>query len=131
MEKVPKDIYSHCVRIAKSYYTLLTRRGQIEREILYASAAPPAGMPRGSDVGKPTESTALRLIRKKDEIDRKIGAIQRALEFLPGEVERAFIRKNLFERVPMIYIDAPISERTGKRIRAAYIQRLAMELDEF
>ena len=128
--QIPKDTYGDCVRVAKSYYLLLARKREIEREILLSSPPPPNGMPRGGRISDKTGEKAERLIRRKAVIERKLGAIQAALDGLRDEHEMAFIRKNLFDRIPMEYIPAPMCERTMQSIRRAYIVALAYFLDE-
>lgn len=129
-ENIPKDIYSRCVILAKSYYSLLERRRETEREILLSSPPPRDGMPGHTGVGNPTAAKAERLMRRSAELDRKIKALQDAMETMPDESAREFIRKNLYGRIPIKYIVLPISERTMKRIRRTYLVQLAINLFE-
>lgn len=128
MPKIPQEIYSECVQIAKDYYALLRQRSEIERDILLGSSGPADGMPRASAPGNPTAAKAERMMREKEQVDRTIRAIQDALESLPDETAMQVIRKNLFQKIPMHWINLPVSIPTMKRIRATFIQRLARNL---
>ena len=44
------------------------------------------------------------------------------------ENERKFLSKNIFEKIPMHYIDVPISQSTMKRCRKRFFVRLAENL---
>ena len=127
---MPKDIYSRCTILAKSYYNLLARRREKEREILLSSPPPGDGMPRSHGNGNPTAAKAERLIMCKDELDRKIKALQSAMEAMPDDTAREFIRKNLYDRLPMRYIDSPLPEISMKRIRRKFICLVAINLGE-
>lgn len=129
-ERIPRDVYSRCTILAKSYYVLIARRRELARDILLSSPPPSEGMPRSPGAGDPTARKAERLIACTAELDRKINAIHRALDDLPDETARAFIRKNLFDRIPMIYIDLPIAEIGMKRTRRAFVLSLAKHLNE-
>lgn len=130
MQRIPKDVYSRCVGIAKSYYLLLARKREIEREILLSSPPPSNGMPKGGRISDSTGDKAERLLRRKAEIERKIAAIQAAMEALRDETEREFIRKNLFDRIPMGYFYTPMSIETCKRTRKRFIIHIAEETNE-
>lgn len=128
MPKIPKEIYSECVQIAKDYYTLLDQRKEIEKDILLGSSGPADGMPRASTPGNPTAAKAEAMMREKARVDRMIKAIQSALETLPDETARQVIRKNLFQHIPMHWINLPAPIITMKRIRSAFIRQLARNL---
>lgn len=123
-------MYQRNVRLAKCYYFWLRQRRDIQRDILYASAAPGDGMPRASGNGDPTAAKAEKLIARLAEVDRKIDAMQKALDALPDEESRVLVRKNLFDHLPMQYIPVSMSERTMKRVRAQYIRLVAEYMGE-
>lgn len=132
-EKIPKEIYQECTRIAKRYYDLIEERRQIEKEILYGSSGPSDGMPRGHGPGNPTAAKAERLMREKQRVDRHLSALQRAFDRLPGKWEQMLIRENLF-RHPWVSMECliargcPMSVPTMKRKRHDYIVDVAREL---
>ena len=128
MPKIPQEVYSECAQIAKSYYSLLHQRREIESDILLGSGGPADGMPRASAPGNPTAAKAERMMREKEKVERMIRAIQEALETLPDETAMQVIRKNLFQQIPMHWINLPVSIPTMKRIRAAFICQLARNL---
>lgn len=132
-EKIPKEIYQECTRIAKRYYDLIEERRQIEKEILYGSSGPSDGMPRGGGPGNPTAAKAERLMREKARVDRQLTALQRAFERQPGKWEQMLIRENLF-RHPWVSMECliargcPMSVPTMKRKRHDFIVDVAREL---
>lgn len=134
MNEIRKDVYLECVRMAKGYYDLIEQRRQIEKEILYGSAGPSDGMPHAGP-GNPTAAKAERLIRAKAMADKKIRALQNALEHLPDDWCAKLIRNNLFRRPPismecLLYRHGyPMSIRTMKRVRHDYIMDVAREMD--
>ena len=87
-------------------------------------------MPRGGGNGDPTAAKAEKLIARLAEVDRKIDAMQKALDALPDEESRVLVRKNLFDHLPMQYIPVSMSERTMKRVRAQYIRLVAEYMGE-
>ena len=123
-------MYQRNARLAKCYYFWLKQRRDIERDILYASAGPGDGMPRGSGNGDPTAAKAEKLIARLAEVDRKIQAMQKAMDALPDEECRVLVRKNLYDHLPMQYIPVNMSERTMKRVRAQYIRLVAEYMGE-
>lgn len=125
-----RERYSECVRIAKSYYALLKARAEIERDVIYASASGQDGMPKAATVGDPTARKAAEMIRAKADIDCKIRAIQSALESLPDDCARQFIRQNIFRGIPMHWCNLPMSIPTRKRIRSRFIRALARMMEE-
>lgn len=64
------------------------------------------------------------------ELERKISAVQSALEALPDEISRELIRQNMFKRVPMNRLDLPMSITTMKRIRTKFVYELAKRMNE-
>lgn len=129
MDKLPKDIYRQCVAIAGAYYTLLARRKAIEEEIC-CTASSLDGVPSSSTIGNPTARTVERLILATQRNEWKIKCIEQALCQMADNVEREFIRKNIFEHIRMRYIELPMSTRTMERVRARYLYNLARELGE-
>lgn len=129
MSKLPKDIYKQCNAIARSYYTMLARRKEQEEEILHGSKCSD-GQPRGSSIGDPTAAKAARLIELKERNDFKIKAVEQAWCRMVDVTARRFIKKNVFEGVPMNYIDLPMSIRSMKRTRKCFITYVAEELKE-
>lgn len=128
-DKIPKDIYRQCTLIAKSYYSMLKRRRELEEQILFGSPCSD-GQPKGSGVGDPTARKAERLIAAKERNEQKIRAVEQAWCRMVDEQAREFIKKNLFEGVQMQYINLPMSIPTMKLLRIKFIRFLAEELDE-
>ena len=132
-QKIEKEVYCYCVKIAKSYYDLIEERRQIEKEILYGSSGPSDGMPRGSGTGDPTAAKAERLMQEKARVDKQLSAIQRAFDRLEDKWEQMLIRDNLF-RHPWVSMECliargcPMSVPTMKRIRHDFIVDVAREL---
>ncbi|HIX12760.1 MAG TPA: hypothetical protein H9985_03950 [Candidatus Anaerofilum faecale] len=129
MKRLPDDIYRQCVAIAKSYYAMLRRRKEQEEEVLHGSA-PPDGQPHGSGVGDPTARKAERLIAARQRNEQKIRAVEQAWARMDDDTAREFIRQNVFEGVPMQYIDLPMSISTMKRMRSKFVCMVAEELGE-
>ena len=128
-DKIPKDIYRQCTLIAKSYYSMLKRRRELEEQILFGSPCSD-GQPKGSGAGDPTARKAERLIAAKERNEQKIRAVEQAWCRMVDEQAREFIKKNLFEGVRMQYINLPMSIPTMKLLRIKFIRFLAEELDE-
>ena len=128
-DKIPKDIYRQCTLIAKSYYSMLKRRRELEEQILFGSPCSD-GQPKGSGVGDPTARKAERLIAAKERNEQKIRAVEQAWCRMVDEQAREFIKKNLFEGVQMQYVNLPMSIPTMKLLRIKFIRFLAEELDE-
>lgn len=128
-DKIPKDVYRQCTLIAKSYYSMLKRRRELEEQILFGSPCSD-GQPKGSGVGDPTARKAERLIAAKERNEQKIRAVEQAWCRMVDEQAREFIKKNLFEGVRMQYINLPMSIPTMKLLRIKFIRFLAEELDE-
>ena len=101
MNRIPKEVYQRNARLAKCYYFWLKQRRDIERDILYASAGPGDGMPRGGGNGDPTAAKAEKLIARLEEVDKKIRALQQAMDAMPDEESRVLIRKNLYDHIPL------------------------------
>ena len=126
--RLPPDTYHIVLTIAKSYYTLLRRRREIDDAIRWESRqvdGPPGGAP-----GNPTARKAERLITKKDQNERKIQAIEKAWNEMSDDTERELIERNLFQKIPMNWINLPMSERSMKRVRRRFLRCLAEELGE-
>lgn len=128
-DKIPKEIYSQCAAMAKSYYAMLRRRKELEEQILHGSAHSD-GQPKGSGVGNPTASKAERIVIAKERNEWKIRAVEQAWCRMVNQAEREFIKQNLFEQIPMQFINLSMSIRTMKRAREKYIRFLAEELGE-
>lgn len=128
-DKIPKEIYSQCTALAKSYYAMLRRRKELEEQILYGSLCND-GQPKGSGTGDPTARKAERLVIAKERNEWKIRAVEQAWCRMIDETEREFIKQNLFEQIPMQCIDLPMSMRSMKYAREKYINFLAEEMGE-
>lgn len=128
-DKTPKEIYSQCTALAKSYYAMLKRRKELEEQILYGSPCND-GQPKGSGTGDPTARKAERLVIAKERNEWKIRAVEQAWCRMIDETEREFIKQNLFEKIPMQCIDLPMSIRSMKYAREKYINFLAEEMGE-
>ena len=125
--KIP-DWYKEMTKLAKSYYTLLHMRSEIEKDVLLGSSGPADGMPRTPSPGDPTARKAELLIRTKEEADAPIRAMQAAMDNLWDEKERQFIRLNLYQQIPMHWINIPIPIITMKRIRSRFLRDVARRL---
>lgn len=128
-DRIPKEIYSQCAALAKSYYAMLRRRKELEEQILCGSPCND-GQPKGSGTGDPTARKAERLVIAKERNEWKIRAVEQAWCRMIDETEREFIKQNLFERIPMQCIDLPMSIRSMKYAREKYINFLAEETGE-
>lgn len=115
-------------RIAKQYNDLLKERAGLEKEILFSTTHTPGGMPRNPTPGDPTGSKAIRLIRERERLNRLIEALQGGLEDMRDDTERKLIRQNLFQRIPMHWVNLPMSIITMKRIRKRYLRNVARRL---
>lgn len=115
-------------RIAKQYNDLLKERAGLEKEILFSTTHTPGGMPRNSTPGDPTGSKAIRLIRERERLNKLIEALQGGLEDMRDDTERKLIRQNLFQRIPMHWLNLPMSIITMKRIRKRYLRNVARRL---
>jgi hypothetical protein len=124
------DIYSLCLITAHSYYALLRRRDKLEQEIILASPPPPDGQPSVHGGNNETADKAERLIVRQERLNIKIKAIEQAWNTMPDDTSKEFIRLNMFERVPMIYISLPMSERSMQRRRHEFLTELAKNLYE-
>lgn len=128
-DRIPKEIYSQCTALAKSYYAMLRRRKELEEQILYGSTCND-GQPKGSGTGDPTARKAERLVIAKERNEWKIRAVEQAWCRMIDETEREFIKQNLFEQIPMQCINLPMSIRSMKYAREKYINFLAEEMGE-
>ena len=127
--KLDPDVYSRCVATAKGYYRMLQRQKEIEEEIIHETHAPD-GQPRGSGTGDPTARKVEKILQRQRENDRKIRAVEQAWMSLRKQHERDLIKKNLFEHIPMMYLDLPMCLRSMKQVRKRFLVRLAENLHE-
>lgn len=121
------DVYRFCVDIARSYYTLLRRRKEIEEEIIF-SARSSDGQPHGGGTSNETADKAERIILRQSENEREIKAIEQALSECRDNCEREFVKLNFFEGIWIRDISLPLSDRTMKRYRKQFLVRLAENL---
>lgn len=128
-DRIPKEIYSQCTALAKSYYAMLRRRKELEEQILYGSPCND-GQPKGSGTGDPTARKAERLVVAKERNEWKIRAVEQAWCRMVDETDRELIKQNLFKQMPMHCIDLPMSVIDMKRTRKKYLTFLAEELGE-
>ena len=125
VERIPADVRRVVVTEAKRYYALKRRLKEIDRDILYSSGgAGGSGMP-----GQPTEQKALRLIQRKEKIERELETIEAAFDSLPRKA-RAAVKKNICEGVRMDSIMSPLSARQIRRYRREFILKLAELMGE-
>ena len=114
---IDKDIYQFCVDVAHAYHTLLKRQIVLEQELTLA---------QGSHSG--TEEGRSALLRQ-EENEREIQAIEQAWDDAArDDVERTFIRLNLFQGILMKYIDLPMEIKSMKRCRRRFLEHLARNL---
>ncbi len=126
---LPNDVYRTAVNTAKSYYALLRRRKEIESEIIYQSPVSD-GQPHGSGTSDTTGQKAERIILRQAENERKIKAVEQAWTVFSEPWQREFIRLNFFEDIRDRDIELPISTRTMKRMRKAFLVSVAENLNE-
>ena len=126
---LPNDVYYRVVSVAKAYYALIRRQKEIEQEIICQSSASD-GMPRSPSVGNPTANKAERVIARQAEGERKIKAIEQAWAVFSEPYQREFIKLNMFENIQMRDINLPVSIRSMKRIRKAFLYAVAENLNE-
>ena len=109
MEKIRPDAHQITMRIAKNYYQLLEKKKA-------------AGY---------NDFTNLAGVSLKDWWnDFKIKAIEQSWAAMVDETEREFIKKNLFEGIPMQCINLPMSMSAMKRARRKFLTLLAKKIGE-
>lgn len=129
--RLEKNTYEHCVNVARSYYSRLQRRREIEDDIINAGRNPPDGMPKGGTAQDETAEKALRLIQRKAANDEKLLAIEDAWHSAARDTaESDFIRLNMFSGIKIRDINLPMPEITMKRIRKRFLVKLAENLRE-
>ena len=104
---LPRDIYTITLSVAKAYNTMLKRRDDYN------------SMSNSGDICADARRN-----------NKKIEAVEQAWAACVDECERELIKKNLFEHVPMGYINLPMSERSMRRARKRFLIRLAERLEE-
>lgn len=125
---LPADVYYRVVNISESYYVLLNRLKKIENSALYNTARK-TGQPHGNQVGNPTAHKAERIIEKQEECERKIKAIEQALNPL-GPIYKDFVKLNFFEHRKLNDIDLPMSNQEKKDVRTFFLTKVARNLNE-
>lgn len=128
-------LYMEMLNLMKGYNEMRARR----TKILYGSPAPPDGMPRGGNVGFPTEDKAVTLAA----IDSRIEAIQEVLAEMqckygdtftgePFEPYEAFMDYGIFcyYRSRKDRDTAP-TQKTWSRYRSEVLYKLAKKLKLF
>ncbi len=103
MKWLPKDIYTITLAVANSYFVLIKRRDNYE-----------------------TDGAQTSIYRN----EQKIHAVEQAWAVCIDDCEREIIKKNLFERIPIKYINLPMSQSAMKRARRRFLIRLAKNLAE-
>lgn len=129
VEHLDTDIYTRCLSVAKSYYQMIRRQKEIEDDILCASICSD-GQPHGTGVSDPTARKAERIVLRQEENARKIVAVEQAWSLMTEDGGREFIKKNLFEHIPMQHINLALSIIAMKRVRKKFMIALAMNLHE-
>lgn len=113
---ISKDRYQELFYFCKRY-------GEREEEIksLYGLAGCNLdSTPRGSDVGNKTESTALKILKLKEENDIIVETAK--------EVDKniyLFIIKNITEGIPYDYMNVPCGKRQFYEKRRLFFKKLA------
>ena len=125
---LPADVYYRVVNIAQSYYILLDRLKEMETSVIYR-APNRDGQPHGSQVSNPTADKAVKISERQEECERKIKAVERALNVL-GPRYREFIKLHYFEHRKIEDIDLPMSPQERKDVRIFFLIRLARYLHE-
>ena len=104
---LPRDKYTITLSVAKAYNEMLKRRDEYN--------------------GRSDSGDICAAARRND---KKIKAVEQAWAACMDECEQELIKKNLFEHVPMAYINLPMSERSMRRARKRFLIRLAERLEE-
>lgn len=125
---LPMDVYYRVVNISESYYVLRNRLKQMENSVLHNTARKD-GQPHGNQLSQPTEHKAERIIEKQEECERKIKAIEKAMESL-GPVYKDFIKLYFFEHKDIRTADLPMSPEEKKDVRTYFLTKLAQNLNE-
>lgn len=124
MSKPRHDWWQNAVNMVKNYPAR-----KAEYEELHRQSVTPAlsGMPRGSDVNRATETTALRAMppAKQKEYDAVEKAVAKTRKMLNGEAKIELIERMYWKNkrlriedvAPMLYI----SEATAKRWHKGFI----------
>jgi hypothetical protein len=128
MPHLPMDVYYRVVNISESYYILLNRLKKMENSVLNNTARKD-GQPRGNQVSDTTAQKAEKIIGKQEECERKIKAIEKAMEPL-GPLYKDLIRLYFFEHKDMRASDLPISHQEKKDVLAYFLTKLAQNLNE-
>ena len=110
---LPKAVYHRTLWIIRDYERLKAERN----ELLYAQNYQQDGMPKGNDVGNPTEAKALRL----EQISRDIEAVEQALQTVDEDMRNG-IMNSICYRVPYPYYPG---ERTWQRAKQKFIHQVA------
>lgn len=125
---LPADVYYRVLNIASSYYVLLDRLKKMESSVMF-KAPIKDGQPHGNQVSDPTAHKAEKIIRKQEECNRKITAIERAWNHL-GPIYKNFIELHFFEHKDMKKIDLPMSLQEKQEVRTFFLIKLARNLNE-
>lgn len=104
---LPDNLYKS-VKFAIKDYDRLKDRYQ---DILYESAPPSDGMPRGSDTATPTEDRAMR----REIIFRQLWCIEQAIMRVPPEYRDAVFREARYGGGFPIYADRRTYQRWKQR----------------
>ena len=81
--QLPHSLYMQVLWKIKDYERLKRERA----DVLYGGGVPADGMPRGGEMGRPTEQKALRLVYISEQMEAVEGAC-------------AWIRREYFDRLP-------------------------------
>lgn len=109
MEKIPPEARRVTMCISKSYYKLLERQ---------------------RDMGNHDFSELAGVSLQDWWNNFKIKAIEQSWAEMVDETEREFIKKNLFEGIPMQCINLPMSMSAMKRARRKFLTLLAKKIGE-
>jgi hypothetical protein len=125
---LPADVYYRVVNIAESYYILLDRLKEMESSVMFKGPIKD-GQPRGNQLSNPTARKAEKIMRKQEECNRKITAIELSLKHV-GPVYREFIKQHFFEHKPMESIDLHMSLQDKEDVKQFFLIKLARNLNE-
>ena len=111
---LPHDLDMRTIYLVRGYDRIKLEHDSIPG----GSPAPPDGMPRGQNIGHPTEREALKMAALLDDLR----AVEKSLEMLPPEYRRP-VFENVAHRARASAF--PMSRRTMSRMRAIFLWNVA------
>lgn len=136
---IDHEVYRRAESIAHSYCDDLRKIRLIENELIHRSPSHD-GTGHGSGISNPTAMTVEQIEKHTKLLREHTSAVERALSYFDGW-HKDFLKQNFLTEwygengcirkgVPIIYCNVDKSEIQCKRIRYAFICRIAYELGE-